>query len=75
MANVYALHFCSGGHRHFRDGPGDFAGALRRLTRDSCDDLVRIPMAARGYGGGALESLNVSNAAAVALFALSRRRG
>jgi 23S rRNA (guanosine2251-2'-O)-methyltransferase len=51
------------------EGPG-----MRRLTRDSCDDLVRIPMAARVYGGGALESLNVSNAAAVALFALSRRR-
>ena len=52
------------------EGPG-----MRRLTRDSCDDLVRIPMAARAYGGGALESLNVSNAAAVALYALSRRRG
>lgn len=52
------------------EGPG-----MRRLTRDSCDDLVRIPMAARPYGGGALDSLNVSNAAAVALFALSRRRG
>ena len=51
------------------EGPG-----MRRLTRDSCDDLVRIPMSARAYGGGALESLNVSNAAAVALFALSRRR-
>ena len=51
------------------EGPG-----MRRLTRDSCDDLVRIPMAARAYGGGALESLNVSNAAAVALYALSRRR-
>ncbi len=49
------------------EGPG-----MRRLTRDSCDDLVRIPMAARSYGGGALESLNVSNAAAVALFALCR---
>lgn len=51
------------------EGPG-----MRRLTRESCDDLVRIPMAARTYGGGALESLNVSNATAVALFALSRPR-
>jgi 23S rRNA (guanosine2251-2'-O)-methyltransferase len=51
------------------EGPG-----MRRLTRDSCDDLVRIPMAARTYGGGALDSLNVSNAAAVALYALSRPR-
>ena len=51
------------------EGPG-----MRRLTRDSCDELVRIPMATRAYGGGALESLNVSNATAVALFALSRPR-
>ena len=41
---------------------------LRRRTRDCCDHLVRIPMAADA------ESLNVSNAAAVALYALVRHR-
>jgi 23S rRNA (guanosine2251-2'-O)-methyltransferase len=51
------------------EGPG-----MRRLTRDSCDDLVRIPMAVHAYGGGALDSLNVSNATAIALYALTRRR-
>ena len=35
---------------------------MRRLTRDSCDFLVRIPMA------GQVESLNVSVAAGIALF-------
>ncbi len=43
---------------------------LRQLTRKSCDELVRIPMA------GAVESLNVSVAAGVCLFeALRQRRG
>lgn len=42
------------------EGPG-----LRERTRTTCDHLVRIP------SGGDFGSLNVSNAAAVALYALS----
>ncbi len=41
---------------------------LRRLTRERCDALVRIPMA------GAAESLNVSVAAAVLLYEALRQR-
>lgn len=41
---------------------------MRRLTRETCDFLVRIPMQ------GAVESLNVSVAAGVVLFETARRR-
>ena len=46
---------------------------LRRLTAKHCDLLVRIPMVDAGAdaGGDAVGSLNVSNAAAVALYALA----
>ncbi len=42
---------------------------LRRLTRERCDELVRIPM------GGAVSSLNVSVAAGIALYDSVRRHG
>lgn len=41
---------------------------LRRLTRDTCDGLFRIPMA------GQVSSLNVSVAAGIALFEVVRQR-
>jgi 23S rRNA (guanosine2251-2'-O)-methyltransferase len=41
---------------------------MRRLTRETCDLLVRIPM------GGEVESLNVSVSAGVCLFESVRRR-
>ena len=47
---------------------GAEGSGLRQLTRKTCDELVRIPMA------GAVESLNVSVAAGVCLFEVLRQR-
>ena len=47
---------------------GSEGTGLHRLVRDSCDALVRIPMA------GNVESLNASVAGALALFEVRRRR-
>lgn len=41
---------------------------LRRLTRETCDALLRVPIVA------GTDSLNLSNAAAIALYELNRRR-
>ncbi|MCC7080015.1 MAG: 23S rRNA (guanosine(2251)-2'-O)-methyltransferase RlmB [Burkholderiales bacterium] len=47
---------------------GAEGGGLRRLTRDCCDRLVRIPMQ------GSVESLNVAVAAGICLYESRRQR-
>ncbi len=47
---------------------GSEGDGLRRLTLDSCDFLVKFPISAK------MESLNVSNAAVLALYEFNRRR-
>lgn len=56
------------------DGPlawvlGAEGEGLRRLTRETCDEVVNIPMM------GSVESLNVSVASGVCLFEARRQRG
>lgn len=48
---------------------GAEGSGLRRLTRDTCDELLKVPVAEGS------DSLNLSNAAAVALYELNRQRG
>ncbi len=48
---------------------GSEGNGLRRLTRERCDRLVRLPMR------GQVESLNVSVAAGVCLYEALRQRG
>lgn len=48
---------------------GSEGDGMRRLTRETCDELVRIPM------HGSVESLNVSVASGICLFEARRRRG
>ena len=55
------------------DGPlvvviGSEGKGLSRLVAETCDQIVSIPM------HGTLGSLNVSNAAAVAIYEVGRRR-
>ena len=42
---------------------------MRRLTRETCDELVKLPMA------GSVSSLNVSVATGVCLYEIVRQRG
>jgi len=54
---------------------GSEGDGLRRLTRETCDEVASIAMPGLAASGaaGLLDSLNVSTAAAIALYELARR--
>ena len=47
---------------------GSEGKGMRRLTRETCDQLVKLPMA------GSVSSLNVSVASGICLFEIGRQR-
>jgi 23S rRNA (guanosine2251-2'-O)-methyltransferase len=49
-------------------GMGAEGKGMRRLTRENCDQLVKLPMA------GSVSSLNVSVATDICLFEMVRQR-
>lgn len=63
--DLYTAQWPTGGIAWVMGAEGD---GMRRLTRETCDALVHIPM------GGSVDSLNVSVAAGVCLFEAVRRR-
>jgi 23S rRNA (guanosine2251-2'-O)-methyltransferase len=63
--SIHAIDF-TGNVAIVMGGEGE---GMRRLTREHCDGLVKIPMP------GEMESLNVSVATGVALFEVVRQRG
>ncbi|WP_196141015.1 23S rRNA (guanosine(2251)-2'-O)-methyltransferase RlmB [Aliikangiella sp. G2MR2-5] len=62
--NIYQVKF-SGPTALVMGAEGD---GMRRLTRENCDQLIKIPMA------GSVSSLNVSVATGVCLFEIARQR-
>ena len=51
---------------------GSEGDGMRRLTTESCDELVYIPMSGNAHGN--LQSLNVSVATGMALYEINRQR-